>query len=78
LAGYSCGHRDWRFAAQDDERSIGNANKHEGACRVMPGHFDFLSVGEEFGADAGSLSNATRGTELLISRAVRRASLRSF
>jgi hypothetical protein len=27
LAGYSYGHRDRRFAAQDGERSIGNANK---------------------------------------------------
>ena len=34
-------------------------------CRVMPRHFDFLSVGEEFGADACSLANATRGTKLL-------------
>jgi hypothetical protein len=31
LAGYSYGHRDRRFAAQDGERSIGNATNHERA-----------------------------------------------
>jgi hypothetical protein len=27
-------------------------HRRELKCRVMPRHFDFLSVGEEFGADA--------------------------
>jgi hypothetical protein len=36
-------------------------HRRERTCRVMPRHFDFFSVGEEFGADAGSLANATRG-----------------
>jgi hypothetical protein len=35
--------------------------RRELRCRVMPHHFNFLSVGEEFGADACNLANATQG-----------------
>jgi hypothetical protein len=30
----------------------GRTHRRELTCRVIPRHFDFLSVGEEFGADA--------------------------
>ena len=44
-------------------------------CRIMPRHFDFLSVGEEFGADAPLFGERTHATNLRISRAMQRTPL---
>jgi hypothetical protein len=42
-------------------------HRRELRSRVMPRHVDFLSVGEEFGADACNLARATQGGNLRIS-----------
>jgi hypothetical protein len=50
-------------------------HRKEPTCRIMAHHFEFLSVGEQFGADALFLANAAHDTNLRISRAARRAPL---
>jgi hypothetical protein len=42
-------------------------HRRELRSRVVPRHVDFLSVGEEFGADACNLARATQGGNLRIS-----------